>query len=577
MNSLWHLTKKNIRLLLRTKGSALIVIFAPLLMILVLGLAFNNAAPFGITLGVYSPSISSDVTAFVDSLKEEQAFKVVTYDSSLQECVDDLKLGFVHTCIEVPESLAVQGNVQKEVVFHLDPSKINLVYMVQETVKKSFQLKSKEITQELAQNVLTRLSSTKNKLVEDQGQLQGVRDRTASASGSTESARSSLSAVDASTPATTVDTTALAIVNSSLLTAADKIKAAKDEVAERNISSASEITDLLAAAQDEVEKAKNSLSSSEAGTVGGMISALQADLTATQGKLKLVAESIASSTATLGSTTTTLQESVTALDTVLSSLSALKTDLDAVAVTDANVIASPLVTRIEKVVPDGTYLNYLFPALLVLVVMFCSLLLGSTTVMMEKNSPAYLRNFFLPVNKVTFIISIYCTTLLLTIIQILIILGVALAFLPDIVSALPLTFVVLLLAASVFTFVGMAIGYIFTSEETGLLASISLGSIFLFVSGVILPIESVAPWLRELMHLNPFVIAEKLIREIVLFHSPLEVMVIDFLTLAGYALVLLLVVLIIEAVLHQHLIRKLMRKRHHAPLEGQKQMKSGVM
>ena len=41
MNSLWLLTTKNLKLLIRSKGSALIVVFAPLLIILLLGLSFK--------------------------------------------------------------------------------------------------------------------------------------------------------------------------------------------------------------------------------------------------------------------------------------------------------------------------------------------------------------------------------------------------------------------------------------------------------------------------------------------------------------------------------------------------------
>ena len=52
----------------------------------------------------------------------------------------NIKTGKVHTCIELPSSLQIEGNQQKEVTFHIDPSRINLVWMVQETVKNSFNL-----------------------------------------------------------------------------------------------------------------------------------------------------------------------------------------------------------------------------------------------------------------------------------------------------------------------------------------------------------------------------------------------------------------------------------------------------
>ena len=138
----------------------------------------------------------------------------------------------------------------------------------------------------------------------------------------------------------------------------------------------------------------------------------------------------------------------------------------------------------------------MFPALLVLVVMFSSLLLGTTLVMMEKNSPAFFRNYFLPLRKGTFVISTFLTILLITLVQVIIILGVSIGFLKESpANMLPIAGV-LLLSSSVFSFMGMGIGYTFRSEETGTLASISTGSLLLFLSGVVLPVESISPAIR---------------------------------------------------------------------------------
>src|SRR3989338_4439196 len=117
MQSIWLLTKKNIKLLLRAKASALIIIFAPLLLILILGLSYNTSSKYGLNIGVYAASYTEDVNAFVSTLQEEE-FKIIKYDQSIDECVEDIKLGFVHTCIKVPESLKVEDNNPKEITFY---------------------------------------------------------------------------------------------------------------------------------------------------------------------------------------------------------------------------------------------------------------------------------------------------------------------------------------------------------------------------------------------------------------------------------------------------------------------------
>jgi len=56
MGKVWLLTKKNLKLLVRAKSSALVVVFAPLMIMLILGLAFNTSDKYGLTIGVYSAS-----------------------------------------------------------------------------------------------------------------------------------------------------------------------------------------------------------------------------------------------------------------------------------------------------------------------------------------------------------------------------------------------------------------------------------------------------------------------------------------------------------------------------------------
>src|SRR3989338_1005692 len=502
MQSLWLLTQKNLRLLLRAKASALIVIFAPLLIILLLGLSYNASDKYGLKIGVYAPSENEDVQSFVTLLQEEE-YEILKYVASKEECVEDVKRGLINTCIFLPESLKVEDNTQKEITFYLDPTKINLVWMIQETVKSKFNLKSAEISQSLSQDLLTRLSDTNSKLNTKKADLDIIKSKAGTASSSTESAKSGLSGLDLTAPASTYDTSILTNVTADLDTATKSISSALSAVSSANITS--------------------------------------------------------------GKTAIT-----TPLNEALSKLKGINDNVNGASGL-ANIISSPLLMKIETVSEKGTFLNYLFPAILVLVVMFSSLLLGTTLVMMEKNSPAFLRNFFLPISKTTFIISTYLTNLTLIIFQIAIILGLSLFFLDNALLALPAMALILFLAASVFTFLGMLIGYVFVSEETGVLASISVGSIFLFISGVILPLEGISATLRAITSYNPFVIAEKLIREVFIFGTSLSNLWLDLTLLIGYAVILFLIILVVESILHQHLVHRFLKQHHLKHGKGIKQ------
>ena len=563
MQSLLLLTKKNLKLLFRSKSSSLIVFFAPLLTILILGLSYNTSSQYGLNIGIYAPTFSEDVNSVVKAL-EDQSFRVVPYQTSVEECIGDIKVGAIHTCISLPEQFALEGNTPKEITFYLDPSRINLVWMIQETLKTQVDFKAQEISQNLAQDLLSRLADTKTKITERKGDLNIIKDKSATASSSVQTANEGLVAVDLLAPEGVYDTTIVNTASSQIQTAKDNLAAALTEVNDANISSARKeaITSLLTDADTTLGLAMISVNGTETTSVAQMLIGLQNDLNTAKGKLAAAASTISSSNSGLSSAMTTLQETNTAIDALQAALSEVQANLEGQKVTEAGTIINPLVTRIERVTPESTYLNYTFPTLLVLVIMFTSLLLGTILVMMEKNSPAFLRNFFLPLKKTTFIISTYLTNLTLIVVQIAIILGISLLFLEDSLPFVPSIALILFISASVFTFLGMAIGYIFTSEETGVLASISLGSVLLFLSGVILPIETISPLLREITAYSPFVLSEKMIREVFIFKAPLTNSGVDLLILLGYAVVLFLVILIIESVLHQHLVHKFMKQHH---------------
>jgi len=558
MSNLWLLTTKNLRLLLRDKWSALIVIFAPLLIMLILGLSFNTSSKYGLNIGIYATSYNEEVNSFVKIL-EDQEFNIVKYTTSVEDCVKDIKTGVVHTCIQVPESLKVESNTPRQITFYIDPSRINLVWMIQETLKTKFDFKSQEISQGLTQEILSKLAETKGKIGENKAQISALKDKGNFEVASIDAITATLKMVDASLPETVYNST-------SVSNATDQIKSAKKKVQDALgiISDAQFADDSKDAIETLMTVAQNQLTSAANAAIkdGQLISSLNADLDLTKEKLSYAGRLIVKSNTDMEVVTNSLKESIASMDSLLGTLGEMETTLGGQKVTEAGTIVQPLVTKVEKVGTESTYLNYLFPALLIIVIMFSSLLLGTTLVMMEKNSPAFLRNFFLPIRKATFVISIYLTNLILICVQILIILGLSLLFLEDSLPSLPAVALVLFITASVFTFLGMALGYIFISEETGVLGSISLGSVMLFLSGVILPIESVSTAVRDITYFNPFVLAEKIIRQLFLFQASLSEVWAELYILMGYAVVLFLLILIMESLLHQRLSHRFMKYFH---------------
>ena len=87
----------------------------------------------------------------------------------------------------------------------------------------------------------------------------------------------------------------------------------------------------------------------------------------------------------------------------------------------------------------------------------------------------------------------------------------------------------------------------------------------LIASSLILPVETMPGIIGNIIKFNPFVIAERLIREIFIFNSPFTVIWVDLAILLSYAIALFLIILILESLLHAHMVERFM-KYHHKQL-----------
>src|SRR3989344_4295272 len=144
---------KNLKLLVRSRSSALIIILAPLLIILLLGIAFDNANAFGLTIGVFSESFGAQGEQLLKEMEEKElhVIKYTTQDS----CVEDIKNGVLNTCIVFPPNLNFESNTQQLVTFYVDYGKINLVWVIMDTLNVRFGTSAKEISKDLVGVLVT--------------------------------------------------------------------------------------------------------------------------------------------------------------------------------------------------------------------------------------------------------------------------------------------------------------------------------------------------------------------------------------------------------------------------------------
>jgi ABC-type multidrug transport system permease subunit len=242
------------------------------------------------------------------------------------------------------------------------------------------------------------------------------------------------------------------------------------------------------------------------------------------------------------------------IDSMVGSIEAMRSSLDealqkieAVKGRSAESIVAPITTRIEPVTTQKTHFNSLFPTLLVLIIMVTGVLLSSTLVVVEKKSKAFLRNNFTPTSFLTFNLACYLTALMVLFIQLLLFVSVSVFFFEtEVLASILLILLLVFLTATVFILVGMLIGFLFRTEETVTLASITLATILLLFSSAVIPLESLPALLKGIAVFNPFVVAELSLRQAVMFRFGFADALHGLVVLASYAVGIFVILVLAE-------------------------------
>lgn len=543
MVKLFAIIKKNMKLIVRSKTQALIILFGPLVLTLLVGMAFNNASLYNINIGVYSHEYTELVESFLDKLNEVQ-FKVLKHDSQ-QECVDDISEGIVNVCMVFPEGFEVGGHEgsNNEITFYVDPSQINLVYSVIDIISTRVSERREEISSELTAIILNTLESAKTTITNQNPNFVDVIEANEDMQTTEASIKSKLGNLDFDFNEDSFNLERLQDINQDLQSSVigengtiiksinnslDDLEDIIDYVESHGNDSSlrSDLEDL----QDDLDDIKDDLDDLDEEMLTDLasaISSIERELNSTKSKFTDAKNARVDMTRNLNDIDESLKTSLNNVMTIKGALDDIKRDIDNIEITEAGSIVSPITTNIKPVVSQ-TYLNYMFPALVVLVVMFITLLFSETIVMMEKKSRAYFRNLVTPTRESVFLLATFLTTFILMIIQLVIILGVSTAvFQVDLLANILPTLLIIFMIITLFTTIGILIGLVFSSAETSTLAAVSVGAVSLFISNVILPIESMPFYISQIARFNPFVISESLLRKSILFQTGLESLVME--------------------------------------------------
>ncbi|MBU4502377.1 MAG: hypothetical protein KKA79_07300, partial [Nanoarchaeota archaeon] len=115
---------KDIKLLMRSKSSSLIIIFGPLLLIFLVGMAFNTSSLYDLRIATYSGAYSELSNSIIEDLQDEQYSTIRT--DILEDCLDGVKLGRFHACTVFSPNMAIGNEAQNIITIKVDESRMNL-------------------------------------------------------------------------------------------------------------------------------------------------------------------------------------------------------------------------------------------------------------------------------------------------------------------------------------------------------------------------------------------------------------------------------------------------------------------
>lgn len=558
--------QKNSKLLFRSRETAFTIIFGPLLIILLVGFAFSGEAELDIALGVQSDNYTLLADSIVQTLQEEYDVNVWGTGQNA-ECLDQVKVGITHMCIVFPEDFEVREEHTNIVTFNVDPSRINFVYQVIEQLGNQFDVQREELSLGLTGDILNNLNATKTILADQTDNVedvQNMRDITekllTNTDGRLETQEINFSILDLrllrgeSTSISQDAQQLFDIIIEELDEALSVLRDIESQCDDCENSTKEQIDAARSAfndAQDEArsihdntpEKLQNIYSMID--DANQRLNQITEEFNSVQQDASFVREQ---TDGALGS-----------LDTMKGMLTELRANLrfasdllDGVAVADSESIVSPIRTDIQEVTAETGNLTFTYPYILMLVIMFMGLMLGSTLIVTDKNSRAAFRNFTTATRDEFNILMSFITTLCILLAQVLVILLFSYFLVPaPLLNNFGTSFLVILLAITLFSFIGMMIGFLAHSQEASMISSLTAGSIMLFVSNLVIPTEGMKAVVQAIASINPYVLLSEILKKSMLFGVDIG----EFGGQLGIVIVLLIILLIIVFTT-QHYVRK---------------------
>ncbi len=232
-------------------------------------------------------------------------------------------------------------------------------------------------------------------------------------------------------------------------------------------------------------------------------------------------------------------------DEMMNSSSALTSDIDRtghvigdVIARSPAVIAAPVKLERESVFKGRSYLDFLMPGIISIVLMFISFLLASITIVQERSKKTLIRTLLTPLSLGMFLFEKTAALIIISFLQGIILIIVAFVFYGILIppNQLASLFLVILVYAAAFIGIGMALATLAESENTAMLLTLVLSIPMLFLSGVFFPFETMPEMMILLGNALPITMGIRALETVLIYQKGFEAFYVYLIPLLAYGL-----------------------------------------
>jgi ABC-type multidrug transport system permease subunit len=570
---LFTILQKNLRLVFRNWTTFALLVLGPMVLILIVGFAFSGDELHDIILGVHA-SKDANITSVTDALASADV--QIRYFPKIEQCITAMNHSAVNICADFADDFSQEGAI----TFYYDATRYNLVRYILEYLKEKVALSSEQVSLQAAEQIFSDI----NQFVEDMkiGQQQ-VNDLQASA---VLLRQDLVEAHDDVAAAQAVFVPKYMLIKEAQQRLNDTVIGFSETYGE-NANATTIIADLIAL-QETLQDVNTTLTAAELAvsitpfynatyfaqvhtaldradsemtitldtlTATGNVSAITLqEATVILNQSNEIVRHLDDINTSLAETEQKLAHHIVNIDAGVINLQGLSasfgvyiTQFSSINETDAERFLHPITAGFESIPPeaDKQKTAIVFPIILIFMLSFIAILLSNMLVLNETHSPAYFRNFLIPVNNVWFILGLFFTNLLLIAFQLFVLFVVAyFSFTINFFMNLPLFILAVIVAMVLYILAGMFFAYWVSDRQTSLLLSLFFALIMFFFSDIIFPLEIMPKSAAFLAQFNPFVVAEDLFRQILFYGHDFHSFIFQFGILGLYIILFAVLVVV---------------------------------